>query len=103
MHCDCTGGCHKCAHETVNRQVFNCPGSQQIIKHQHVVKHQHDVIHEYDVIHEHEYNTRDVVREREVVNHNDCRTHQPIYCNDDCNSTCNVRPTPRNWNFFGRR
>jgi len=100
MNCNCTDGCHRCGHESVVRKVFNCPGSQRIIRHEHVVKHQHDIINEYDVIHEHEFNTRDVVREREVVRNNDCRTHEPNYCNnDDCGPMRPVRP--RFWS--GRR
>ena len=99
MNCNCTNGCHRCGSEPVIRQVFNCPGSQRVIRHEHVVRHQHDIIHEYDVIHEHEFNTRDVVREREVVRNNDCRTHEPNYCNDDCGPMRPVRP--RFWS--GRR
>lgn len=96
MNCTCNGGCQQC--DPVHRQVFNCPGSQQVIRHQHLVKHRHDIVNEYDVVHEHEYNTRDVVREREVVTHNDCSNHQPNYCGDGCP----VMP-PRNWGRFGRR
>jgi hypothetical protein len=101
MHCNCTDGCHKCGHEPIMRQVYNCPGSQRVIKHQHVVKYQHDTINEYDIIHEHEYNTRDVVREREVVKHNDCTSHQPNYCKTDdcCDGVMPVRPL----NYWGRR
>ena len=84
MNCSCTGGCHLCSGEAVSRQVFTCPGSQRVVRHEHIVKHQHDIIHEYDIIHEHEFNTRDIVRERKVVKHNDCRTHEPNYCGDDC-------------------
>jgi len=99
MSCNCVDGCHKCGREPVIRQVFNCPGSQRIVRHEHVVKHQHDVINEYDVIHEHSFNTRDIVREREVVKHNDCRTHEPNYCGDDCDTR---QVMPRFWNG-GRR
>jgi len=110
MHCTCTDGCQLCERDPVIRQVFNCPGTQRVIRHQHIVKHCHDTINEYEVIHEHEYNTRDVVREREVVKHNDCSNHVPNYCGDTC--TCGVcviccaRVTtmPRGGrNFFGRR
>ena len=102
MHCTCTDGCQRCGHEQVCREVFNCPGSQRTIRHEHVVRHHHDILHEYDVIHEHEFNTRDVVREREVVKHNDCRTHEPNYCGDDACSTQRPRPIrPRFWS--GRR
>jgi len=88
MTCNCTNGCPRCGHEQIIREVFNCPGTQRTIRHEHVVRHHHDVVHEYDITHEHEFNTRDVVREREVVRHNDCRTHQPNYCNGDdgCNT-----------------
>lgn len=65
-----------------NRQVFSCPGTQNVVRHEHVVRHRHDTIHEIDVIHEHEFNTFDVVRERQVTRHNDCRTHEPNYCGD---------------------
>ena len=77
-------GCQRCGREPVIRQVFNCPGTQRVIRHQHIVRHQHNVINEYDIVHEHEFNTRDVVREREVVTHNDSRTHEPNYCGDEC-------------------
>ncbi|MCL2405081.1 MAG: hypothetical protein FWC92_06000 [Defluviitaleaceae bacterium] len=99
MSCNCTNGCHRCGQQVI-REVFNCPGSQRIVRHEHVVRHQHDIIHEFDVIHEHEYNTRDVVREREVVRHNDCRTHTPDYCEDSC-GTRPSRPRLRPWG--GRR
>ena len=98
MSCNCIRGCHRCGHSQVIREVFNCPGSQRVVKHEHVVRYRHDTIHEYDVIHEHEFNTRDVVREREVVKHNDSRTHTPDYCDD----SCDTRPSrPRFWS--GRR
>jgi len=90
------------------RQVFDCPGSQRVVKHEHIVRHQHDTINEFDVIHEHTYNTRDVVREREVVRHNDYRPHQPNYCGDGCgeverNCGCE-RPMPYRPRFWqGRR
>ena len=99
MNCNCTDGCHRCGHQQVTRRVFDCPGTQRVVRHQHVVRHRHDVIHEYDVIHEHEFNTRDVVREREVVRHNDCRTHTPNYCNDGGDRP--LRPRPPFWS--GRR
>ena len=86
MTCTCLGGCRNCEQDHVKREVFHCPGSQQINRHQHIVRHQHDIINEYDVIHEHEYNTRDVVREREVVRHNDFTCHEPNYCGNECNS-----------------
>jgi len=84
MPCTCTNGCNNCGYEPVIKQVFNCPGSQKVIKHQHIVKYQHDTINEYDIIHEHEYNTRDVVREREVVKQNDYSAYQPNYCPEPC-------------------
>ena len=99
MNCTCTNGCHQCNREPVIREVFNCPGTQRVIRHEHVVRHQHNTINEYDVIHEHEYNTHDVVRQREVVKHNDCRTHEPNYCEDKCDPRPNQRP--RFWS--GRR
>jgi len=80
MNCTCSGGCQRCGGNQVRRRVFNCPGSRQVNRHQHIVRHRHDIINEYDVIHEHEFNVHDVVREREVVKHNDCRHHQPNYC-----------------------
>ncbi|MCL2365108.1 MAG: hypothetical protein FWC71_10650 [Defluviitaleaceae bacterium] len=101
MNCNCTNGCHQCGHEPVRRQVFNCPGSQRVIRHEHVVKHRHDIINEYDVIHEHEFNTRDVVRERKEVCHNDFTTHQPNYCGEDCDRGQPMIPRPRFWS--GRR
>jgi hypothetical protein len=90
----------------VVRQVFDCPGTQRVVKHEHVVRHQHDTINEYDVVHEHIYNTRDVVREREVVLHNDYQPHQPDYCGGEtCGTGCCNRPRqtvyPRFWQ--GRR
>ncbi|MCL2360831.1 MAG: hypothetical protein FWC73_03330 [Defluviitaleaceae bacterium] len=97
MNCTCNEGCNRCGHEPVIREVFNCPGSQRIIKHEHVIRHQHDIIHEFDVIHEHEFNTHDVVREREVVKHNDCRTHEPNYCSDDCRPQPSRPVRPRFW------
>jgi len=100
MDCNCTDGCERCGREPVIREVFNCPGSQRIIRHEHIVRHQHDVIHEFDIIHEHEFNTRDIVREREVVNHVDCRTHEPNYCCDD--RPMQVRPRLRS-GWRGRR
>ena len=91
---------HNCCQEEPITQVFNCPGSQRVIKHRHIVKHQHDTVNEYDVIHEHEYNTRDVVRESQVVRHNDCSTHTPNYCGD---TGCGGAMPARNWNFNARR
>ncbi|MCL1863885.1 MAG: hypothetical protein FWF78_10000 [Defluviitaleaceae bacterium] len=102
MNCNCTNGCNNCMSEAVNRQVFTCPATQRVVRHQHIVKHCHDTINEIEVIHEHEYNTRDVVREREVVLHNDYVPHNPSYCPQaSCNAPCNdaYAPTPR----FGRR
>ncbi|MCL2187546.1 MAG: hypothetical protein FWC16_10585 [Defluviitaleaceae bacterium] len=108
MNCTCTNGCPKCRPEPVIRQVFDCPGTQRVVKHEHIVRHQHDTINEYDVIHEHTYNTRDVVREREVVRHNDYVPHQPNYCGTACEAprtnTCGctpMAPRPRFW--AGRR
>jgi len=98
MTCNGTGDCRHCA-DPVRREVFNCPGSQQVNRHQHIVRHQHEIINEYDVIHEHEYNTRDVVREREVVKHNDFTSHNPNYCGDDCNP----RPRPARPQMYGGR
>ncbi|MCL2356132.1 MAG: hypothetical protein FWC70_03075 [Defluviitaleaceae bacterium] len=92
MNCNCTNGCHACGGEQVIRQVFNCPGTQRVIRHEHIVKHQHDTINEYDVIHEHEYTTRDVVREREVVSHSDCSSHMTNYCGGNDDGCCQSRP-----------
>jgi hypothetical protein len=96
--------------EQVIRQVFNCPGTQRVVKHQHIVKHCHDTINEYEIIHEHEYNTRDVVREREVVKNNDYCNHVPNYCGETCGcGTCEnccamAAPMPyRGRGHFGRR
>jgi len=99
MNCNCIDGCDRCRREPVIRKVFNCPGTQRVVRHQHIVRHQHDLINEYEIIHEHEFNTRDVVREREVSRHCDHRTHVPNYCGDD---GC-LRPVmqARFWN--GRR
>jgi len=102
MNCNCVNGCPQCCPEPVMEQVFNCPGTQQVIKHKHIVKHQHDIINEYDVIHEHEFNTRDVVRERQVVRNNDCTTHVPNYCGDECGCPQSVTPM-RSRGFQGRR
>ncbi|MCL1843321.1 MAG: hypothetical protein FWF79_05870 [Defluviitaleaceae bacterium] len=111
MNCNCTDGCAQCGREPVIRQVFNCPGSQRVVRHEHIVRHNHDVVHEFDVIHEHQFTTRDVVREREVVNHDDCRTHAPNYCGDGCGcggngcGECGFRPMMRGTRFWngGRR
>jgi len=100
MSCNCERGCPRCQGQVI-REIFNCPGSQQVIKHEHIIRHQHDIIHEYDVVHEHEFTTRDVVRERTVENHNDCRTHEPNYCGDDCNGHPQMPARPRFWQ--GRR
>ena len=109
MHCAlCKDGCPECCPEPVMKQVYNCPGTQKVIRHQHIVKHQHDIINEYDIIHEHEYNTRDVVREREVVKHNNLCNHQPNYCPEPCScgkcdTCCAVPRYGRGYNYFGRR
>lgn len=111
MNCTCTHGCNQCRRDPAMRQVFDCPGTQRVVKHEHIVRHQHDTINEFDVIHEHTYNTRDVVREREVVKHNDYRPHQPIYCGDTCEQPCNTCSNPcgyypmpyRNRYWQGRR
>jgi len=97
MDCNCIDGCDRCGREPVIREVFDCPGSQRVIRHEHVVRHHHDVINEYDIIHEHEFNTRDIVREREVVRHNDCRTHEPNYCCNDGDPRPRMRARPRSW------
>ena len=99
MNCNCTNGCNRCSQEPVIREVFSCPGSQRVVRHEHIVRHRHDTIHEYDVIHEHEFNTHDVVREREVVRHNDNRRHEPNYCGEGCGPQRPIRP--RFWS--GRR
>ncbi|MCL2197600.1 MAG: hypothetical protein FWB80_01630 [Defluviitaleaceae bacterium] len=99
MNCTCTNGCQLCA--PVKRQVFTCPPTQRVVRHQHIVKHCHDTINEIEVIHEHEFNTRDVVREREVTCHNDYVPHVPNYCpaaDPPCGDAC----TP-NMPRFGRR
>jgi len=84
MNCTCTDGCQRCGCEPVQREIFDCPGSQRVNKFEHVIRHRHDIINEYNVIHEHEYNTRDVVMEREVVRHNDHKPYMPNYCGDNC-------------------
>jgi hypothetical protein len=106
MNCNCTNGCHLCGGEQVMRQVFNCPGSQRVVRHEHIVNHQHETVHEIDVVHCHEHTTRDVVRERQEVVHNDHRTHVPNYCGDavplsaprmQCGGRCNTGRWTRRW------
>ncbi|MCL2048701.1 MAG: hypothetical protein FWG87_08235 [Defluviitaleaceae bacterium] len=86
MSCNC--GCNErhneCGCEGVRRNVYNCPGSQRVVKHQHVIKYHHDTINEYDVVHEHEYHTRDVVKEREVAKYNTEPPYRPNYCGNGC-------------------
>jgi hypothetical protein len=73
---------YESADKCVNKKIFDCGSDKQVIRHQHIVKHHHDIIHEYDVIHEHNYNYYDVVNERSVCRNNDCRKHEPNYCEE---------------------
>jgi hypothetical protein len=88
-----------CSPEPISRQVFDCGGQRDVLRHQHIVKRRHDIVNEYDVVHELDVNHYDIVNHRNVVRNNDFRTHRPDYCGGACR--CGENPCRCGGNFGG--